>query len=187
MSDCLDHRHDAGCQHLSLPGLDRRRFLQIAALGGGAALLMPAMVKPARAAGGTDILLLTCMDYRLMHHVGSYMDGRKLTDKYDHVILAGASLGVLADKFPAWGKTFWDHLQVASDLHHIHKVMVIDHRDCGAYKLLLGEGHLASRDAETDAHKGQLVQLRQAINQSQPKLEVELLLMALDGSVEGIA
>jgi carbonic anhydrase len=39
-------------------------------------------------------------------------------------------------KFPAWATTFWDHVQVAIDLHHIHKVVIMDHRDCGAYKVI---------------------------------------------------
>jgi carbonic anhydrase len=28
---------------------------------------------------------------------------------------------------------------LAVDLHHIHQVIVMDHRDCGAYKVILGE------------------------------------------------
>lgn len=88
------------------PPLTRRKFLEIASLGAGASLLTAAWL-PARAAGGTEALLLSCMDYRLVDEIERYMSGRGLRDKYDHIVLAGASLGAVTDKFPAWNTTFW--------------------------------------------------------------------------------
>jgi carbonic anhydrase len=164
----------------------RRTFIKIATLAGGALLLVPAFVRRA-AAGETDILLLSCMDYRLMDDVARYMEGRGLREKYDHVVLAGAAIGVLNEKYPEWGKTFWDHVQVASDLHNIKKVIVLDHRDCGAYKVFLGADHAKTRESETEAHTKQLRKLRETIKAKHPKLEVELLLMALDGKVETVS
>ena len=40
-----------------------------------------------------NVLLLSCMDLRLLDEIVAYMDGRNLTDRYDHVILAGAAWG----------------------------------------------------------------------------------------------
>jgi len=65
------------------------------------------------ASGKSEALLLSCMDYRLVDDTERYMSGRGLRDKYDHVILAGASLGVVSEKYPSWSKTFWEHLEVA--------------------------------------------------------------------------
>ncbi|MFP4079280.1 MAG: twin-arginine translocation signal domain-containing protein, partial [Ectothiorhodospira sp.] len=77
---------------------DRRRFLQLAALGAGASLLATtSWVPEARAAGETEALLLTCMDFRLMDEIERYMTYRGLRNKYDHMILAGASLGALTE------------------------------------------------------------------------------------------
>jgi hypothetical protein len=77
--------------------------------GGGASLLAAASVLPmAHAAGATDALLLSCMDFRLMDDIERYMSGRKLRDRYDHVVLAGASLGALTDKYPAWNRSSRD-------------------------------------------------------------------------------
>jgi carbonic anhydrase len=164
--------------------IGRRRFLELGVLGGGASLLaLPAIV---HAAGKVDALLLSCMDYRLIAKTERYMSGRKLRGKYDHVILAGASLGALTDKYPAWGKTFWEHLDVAIQLHHIENVMVMDHRDCGAYKVILGEDCCKEPAKETAAHTEKLKELRKQINEKHSKLGVELLLMALDGKVEKI-
>lgn len=165
-----------------VPEQSRRKFLKLAALGGGVSLL--AAMPEARSAGGTDVFLLSCMDYRLMDDIERYMSGRGLRDKYDHVILAGASLGAITDKFPAWNKTFWEHLDIAIKLHNIHTVMIMDHRDCGAYKVVLGEAHAKDPKTEKDTHSAQLKKLRDMIAKKYPKLKVETLLMGLDGKVE---
>ena len=176
------------CLNQSVGTHSRRKFLQIAALGAGAGLL--ALAWPgswARAAGKADALLLCCMDYRLIDETERYMSGRGLRNKYDEVILAGASLGALTSKYPAWNETFWEHLDVAISLHGIHKVIVIDHRDCGAYKVILGEDFAKDPAKETKIHASELNELKKQINDKQPKLEVELLLMDLAGKVEVVS
>ena len=162
----------------------RREFMRVAVVGGGLTLLAPRI---ARAAGDTEALLLSCMDYRLVEDTERYMAGRGLRKKYDHIVLAGGSLGALTDKFPAWNKTFWEHLDVAIDLHHITKVVLMDHRDCGAYKVVLGEDFAKDRVKETEIHAAKLRELKKQILAKQPKLAVETLLMSLDGKVETIA
>jgi carbonic anhydrase len=180
------HHDSCGCpSHAPRPS--RRKFLQLAASGGGVSLLAgPSIFSKAHAAGGTDALLLSCMDYRLMDEVEQYMSDRGLRNKYDHVILAGASLGAITDKFPAWNQTFWEHLDVAIKLHNINKVIVMDHRDCGAYKVILGPEHAKNPQQEKKVHAEQLQKLQGMINEKYPKLGVELLLMGLDGKVETI-
>jgi hypothetical protein len=169
-----------------LPG-NRRQFLQLAVLGAGASLLaVTTGVPQARAAGTTEALLLSCMDFRLMDEIERYMTGRGLRDKYDHIVLAGASLGAITEKYPAWNKTFWEHLGIALELHHIQRVIVLDHRDCGAYKVILGPEHTLDPQREKDTHAAQLTKLRAMLNEAHPQLQVETLLMALDGSVETI-
>jgi carbonic anhydrase len=180
----MTNRCDCGQEH-DTPQKARRAFLQCAALGGGVSLLAAtALVPLARAAGATDALLLSCMDFRLMDDIERYMSGRGLRDKYDHVVLAGASLGAVTDKFPAWNKTFWEHLGIAIQLHHIKKVIVMDHRDCGAYKVILGPEHAKDPATEKTAHAAQLGKLKAMIKEKHPALEVEMLLMGLDGKVE---
>jgi carbonic anhydrase len=167
---------------------NRRKLLQLAVLGGGVTLLgSPSLLPEARAAGATDALLLSCMDFRLMDDIERYMTGRGLRDKYDHIVLAGASLGAVTNKYPAWNKTFWEHLDIAIKLHNIHTVIVMDHRDCGAYKVILGEAHAKDHRVETDTHGAQLKKIKALINKKYPKLKVETLLMALDGKVEDVA
>ena len=143
-------------------------------------------------AGEADALLLSCMDYRLIGDVADYMQHElHLKKKYDYVILAGASLGVNNRTYRNWGRTFWQHLDTAIALHSIHQVIVVDHRNCGAYKLLLGldfpaDPNPEQRREETRVHKRQLDRLAKNIHRRYPYLDVATVLMNLDGSVEEI-
>lgn len=168
------------------PAMSRRGFMNTVALGAGVAMMSAVTPGMARAAGHTEALLLTCMDYRLVDELERYMALRGLTDKFDHVILAGASLGAMNDKYPAWAETFWAHLDLAIKLHSVHRVIVIDHRDCGAYKLVLGEGSVKDPDTELKTHVRQLYALRSAIVSRHNHMEVEIGLMGLDGKVTQI-
>ncbi|MBF0167390.1 MAG: twin-arginine translocation signal domain-containing protein [Alphaproteobacteria bacterium] len=173
--------------HTESDALSRRGFVRLAALGGAAALFASFKPFAAQAAGNTEALLLSCMDFRLLDEIVKYMDGRSLTNNYDHVVLAGASLGALYEKKPSWGQTFWDHVDVAQQLHHIKKVIVMDHRDCGAYKVFISPDHAKTPKDEFDVHATYLRKLRDEIKKRFPALEVELLLMGLDGKVETVS
>ena len=181
MHHCDKHHEQ---EHMVLKS-SRRKFMQVAA--GAVVLASTVAAHQAQAAGKTDALLLSCMDFRLMNEIEQYMSQRGLRDNYDHIVLAGASLGALTDKFPAWNKTFWEHLDIAIQLHHIETVIVMDHRDCGAYKVILGEDFAKDPARETAAHRKELLALRTAIQKKYPKMKVELTLMALDGKVETIS
>lgn len=180
MTDSIDHRNCCRAGHLA-----RRHFLRLSLVGGAIAPLAATLPAPsAQAAGTAEALLLSCMDYRLVDDIVRYMDGRGMNNQYDHVVLAGGSLGAVSDKL-AWGKTFWDHLNVAIKLHHIRKVLILDHKDCGAYRVVFGRDFTG--EEELLVHRAQLNGLRIAINERHPDLEVETLIMDLDGSVAPLA
>lgn len=166
--------------------LARRDFVKIAAIGSGVALMAPAA--DARAAGkGIEAVVLSCMDYRVMDHLAVWLHKRGYRYNYDHLVLAGASLGALVKQQPAWGETFWSHLQIAIDLHKVKKAIIVDHRDCGAYNVFVGKDHDKTRAAETAIHAKYLRRLRDEIAKRQPALGVELFLMDLNGTTEAIS
>jgi carbonic anhydrase len=84
------------------------------------------------------LLMLTCMDSRYPHRILETMDSKGLRGKYDQLILAGASLGVVHKR--EWTTTFLDQLGFAIKEHGVKEVLILDHRDCGAYKKLLTPG-----------------------------------------------
>ena len=177
-----DHGHRACGEWPS-----RRAFLERAGSGAGAWLFGLAAATSARAAGLCDALLLNCIDYRLQDATTAYMDRIGLRNDYDHVALAGAALAAVTDKRPAWGRTFRQHLATALELHRIKRVVVLDHRDCGAYRLFLGEAAVSDPRIEHRTHARVMRALRTRIGRDHPRLKVDLRLMALDGSVETIS
>jgi len=166
------------------PALDRRRMLTLATFATGAALT--ARFRPAVAAPGAKALLLSCIDYRLLESIDAYMKQRGLEQQYDQTILAGAALGVLIEQKPDWARTFWDHVDIARELHGITDVIAIDHRDCGAFKVFLGPDRIKDPATETATHQRVMGKFAAELKARHPDLRSELFLMALDGSVQPI-
>jgi len=102
------------------------------------------------------------------------------------VSLAGASLAAVSPVFPSSNAALWDHVEIAKKLHAIKKVVVLDHRDCGAYKVAFGTKFAGERMAETAQHKQVMTEFKLALTQKHPDLGAEFYLMALDGTAEEI-
>ena len=172
----------------------RRRFLELAGTAGAASLLTTGLTlglskAPSlfAAGGNVEALVLNCMDFRLANELTFFMTEHGLVNKYDQMILAGATLAVATDKYPAWAETFWDHLELAIKLHGVKRVIAVNHRDCGAFKLAFGKDFAKDPKEETEAHTQVMVEFRDLVKRRQPSLDVELLLMYLDGHVQVIA
>jgi hypothetical protein len=175
-------------------GFGRRRFLELAGTASAAALIttglnMGLMKVPSLfAAGdhGIEALVLSCMDFRLVNETAFLFNEHGLTNKYDQISLAGSTLGIVSDKYPAWAETFWTHLDLAIKLHGVKRVIAVDHRDCGAYKLVYGKDFGKLPEEETQIHTKVMSDFRDQVKKKQPNVEVELLLMWLDGHVQPI-
>jgi carbonic anhydrase len=169
------------CGDLLRGAFSRRHFIKGAAATAALALA-PGFTLAAT--GNYEAMVLSCIDPRFQKPVADYMAKRKLTGKYSHFVIAGAGIGVLAPAFKDWHKAFWDNLGASIQLHNIKKVIVVDHRDCGAAKIAYGEAAVANREVETKTHRDALAEFRKQCNQNQPKLAVETGLMALGGKIE---
>lgn len=134
----------------------------------------------------TEALVLSCMDFRMMDHVSNFLADKGLQGKYDLVAIAGAAIGVMNEAKPAWGELFWEHVDLARSLHGIRRVIVIDHRDCGACKAFVTSDCADDHQRELEIHSKPLKDLRSEVAKRAPELEVDLYLMDLDGSVEEI-
>jgi carbonic anhydrase len=163
---------------------DRRRLLHV----GAGVLAFGALSALALAAEGDyEAMLLTCIDPRFPEPTIKYMEGRHMIGQYSQFSIAGASIGVVAPAFKTWAPAFWDNLAASKELHNIPKVIVLNHRDCGAAKIAYGGGAVATPAAETATHKAALLEFKKQVGEKQPKLAVELHLMALDGSVQSFS
>jgi carbonic anhydrase len=172
------------CGDLLAGRLDRRHFLRAAGAAGLAVALRP--YTAIAATGHYEAMVLGCIDPRLQAPVSRYTAKRGLTGKYSQFVIAGASIGVVAEPFKDWHKAFWDNLATSVQLHNIKKVIAINHRDCGAAKIAYGEAAVATKDVETETHRKALAEFRKQVNEKQPKLGVETGLMALNGKFEAL-
>ena len=179
MKSSRDHA-SCSCGDLLKGQFDRRRFLQLIGAGGLAAVLPSSVFA---ATGNYEAMALTCIDPRFQAPVFNYLSQRGLTGKYSQFTIAGASIGAVAPVFKDWHKAFWDNLATSVQLHHIKRVIVVNHRDCGAAKIAYGEAKVATKDIETQTHKAVLAEFRKQLTQRQPTLGVETGLMDLDGKV----
>lgn len=98
-----------------------------------------------------NVLLLSCMDQRLLDNTVQFMNDLNLHNRYDQLTLAGGAMGVhrLPKCPPARSATWWNvftaHLSTAiNELHRpIKDVFLLDHLDCGAYKVLHPDSEIA--------------------------------------------
>jgi hypothetical protein len=136
-----------------------------------------------KASHDAEVLLLTCIDFRFFHKVAEHIEAAGLSGKFDHVILAGAELGAVVDFPPEpklhWQQFFLEHLDLSKALHSIKRVVVLGHRDCGAYRKFKVLPEKPTPDEERAAHKHHADRLEALVKRFHPKLEVEKYLLSL--------
>ena len=127
-------------------------------------------------------LVLSCIDYRFVTDTVKLFNRTGLQDDYNKFSLAGASLGYNQTAFPEWHETFDKHIELANELHDINEIVVMDHMDCGAYRILYDNKNM-SREEEYELHRKNLNDFKRAMKQAHPSLKVTTKLMDVDGSV----
>jgi hypothetical protein len=172
----------ACCADLLAGRVDRRHVLRAAGGIGLFAAFQPFMAIAAE--GHYEAMVLGCIDPRLQVPVTAYLTGRGLTGKYSMFIFAGAAIGVVAEPFKDWHKTYWDNLAATIQLHKIKTVIAINHRECGAAEIAYGRDRVVPKERETETHRTALAEFRTQVGQRHPNLGVETGLMAIDGTIE---
>ena len=125
-----------------------------------------------------EAMVLSCMDPRFQPKVYRYLKGKKLTGKYSSFTIAGAAIGVTHKKFKKWHSTFIDNLSTSIKLHKINKLIVINHRDCGAAKIVNDKKKFTSI-IENKIHKDSLKKIKKILNKRFPKLKISFRILSL--------
>ena len=128
-------------------------------------------------------MVLSCIDPRFQPIVYKYLKKKKLNGKYSSFTIAGAAIGVTANKFKKWHKTFWENLDTSIKLHKIKRLIVINHRDCGAAKIVNGKKEFSKID-ETKVHRNSFKKIKKTFKKKYPKLKIELKLISLSKKIE---
>ena len=130
-----------------------------------------------------EAMVLSCIDPRFQPIIYNYLKKKKLNGKYSSFTIAGAAVGVTANKFKKWHKVFWDNLNTSIKLHKINKLIVINHRDCGAAKIINRKKNF-SKINETKIHKNSFQRIKKKFKKKYPKLKIELKLISLNKKIE---
>ncbi len=128
-------------------------------------------------------MVLSCIDPRFQPIIFNYLKRKKLLGKYSVFTIAGSAIGVTAPYFKEWHKTFWDNLKTSIKLHKIRKLIVINHRDCGAAKIINGK-KMFDKVNETKIHKNSFIKIKREFKNKYPYLNIETILISLNKKVE---
>ncbi len=174
---CLEHRESRGIS---------RRGLGTMLAGAAGLSLMPFAAR----AGNVDTLCVTCIDYRFVQKDVTWLNTHLNLDfdNWDVVALAGASLAAIQTRVPQKPEAFTDQIAIAQALHHIKKVILLDHMDCGAYRVAYGspppppfDRPVLSPADEEHWHKLVMPHVAQILRSAPYGLNVECYLMPLQG------
>ena len=127
-------------------------------------------------------MVLSCMDPRFQPIVNNYLKKRKLNGKYSAFTIAGSAIGVTATKFKKWHKPFWDNIHISIKLHKIKKLIVINHQDCGAAKMMNSKKFF-NDIIETKIHKKSFMLIKNKFKKKYPSLSIETILISLNKKV----
>lgn len=112
-----------------------------------------------------EAIVVTCIDFRLQETIIKWLSENFQPKTYDRVALAGGVKDL---------NTVLGQIDIAVRLHHIKKVVIINHEDCGAY----------GPEGRIDHHVRDLKQVKKQISEQFPNLEVETYYLHLDGTFE---
>lgn len=115
-----------------------------------------------------ESVIVTCIDFRLQEAINNWISKNFAAKTYDRVTLAGGVKSL---------ETIMGQIDIAVRLHHIKKVILINHEDCGAY----GEAGTPQKHAED------LKTTKAKVLENYPDLAVETYYLHLDGTFESIS
>jgi carbonic anhydrase len=128
-------------------------------------------------------MVLSCIDPRFQPVVFKYLKKKKLSGKYSAFTIAGSAIGVTSSKFKKWHKTFWDNIDTSIKLHKIKKLIVINHYDCGAAKII-SKRKLFLNIYEKKIHQESFKKIKEKFKKKYPNLKIECFLINLKRRVE---
>lgn len=128
-------------------------------------------------------VVITCIDFRFQKPTHEWLVSQNLLGDHDRVGIAGGVLNLTAPLHDEHRVLLIQQIKIAHTLHHIQKVILINHEDCGAYG---GTAAFESSKQEQAKHEEELTKAAEMIKHDFPELEVEIYFAKLDGAVERV-
>lgn len=131
-------------------------------------------VSPEAAGSDCDTLVITCIDYRFANANQDFINETlSLKDNYDHISIPGSIYNLVN---PETRELLFSKFALSVSLHLINRVVIIGHRDCGAYG---GSAAFGSEIAEYETLTTDLRNARTLFIEKYPTLEVNIFLESL--------
>jgi len=125
-----------------------------------------------------EAMVLSCIDPRFQPKVYKYLKAKKLTGQYSSFTIAGAAIGVTNKKFKKWHSTFWENLATSIKLHKIKKLIVINHKDCGAAKIINGKKKFNPL-IEDKIHEESFKKIKKILKKKHPNIKISFKTLSL--------
>ncbi|MFH0951497.1 MAG: carbonic anhydrase [bacterium] len=122
--------------------------------------------------------VMHCEDFRFWQAIGLYLRGELHLDNYDLISLAGGGKNILNCDLNNPEDIVTKSINVSFDLHQADTLVIINHRDCGAYGGSQVFNH--DRDKERDFHLDQLSQARVKLIDRYPDKKIIVVYVDLD-------
>lgn len=133
-------------------------------------------------------LLLSCIDYRSVDKTIQFINNKGLKNDFDQFVLTGAGLGVVNPThykdFDEWKKIYFQHIDIAINLHNIKEIILVEHMGCSAYHFIYGKDITVYE--EYKKHVGTISKMATLIKNTYPDLKFKGYIMHLDDYAEKI-
>lgn len=116
-----------------------------------------------------DALMVHCIDFRFWEGLHKFAKENLKLSCFDIVSLAGG-----AKNFSSPSENFLCEAailngEISKKLHHIKKIVLVNHMDCGAYG---GSAKFENLKTETEFHKSELEKAAAVMSEKFPNMEV---------------
>tara|TARA_B100001540_G_scaffold199575_1_gene175792 strand:- start:847 stop:1263 length:417 start_codon:yes stop_codon:yes gene_type:complete len=128
-------------------------------------------------------MVLSCIDPRFQPLVYNFLKRKKLIGKFSAFTIAGGAIGVTHKRFKNWHSVFLENLSTSIQLHKIERLIVINHTDCGAARIV-NENKKFNSLSENNIHKISFYKIKQKVKKKFPKLKVDLNLISLNNKIK---
>lgn len=118
---------------------------------------------------GCEAAVVQCIDYRLRNHIDNWLEENFKNDnkEYDLISIAGSTKDLDYVK---------NQVDTSERLHHIKRLVLIHHEDCGAY----------GAESSPERHAQDLSKAREEISKDHPDLQIDLFYLKLNGEFNEI-
>lgn len=119
-----------------------------------------------------EAVLVSCIDFRFHRSLVNYVRYQMQVPSFDLVCLAGSAKGLASPEHVGEKEIILRNIGISARLHKIKRVILTNHRDCGAYG---GSKRFKSKKEELEFHQKELAKARVVVEEEFPNLDIETI------------